>query len=94
MMSLESGVSPVLVHTTSNRGMTPEEWAELLLSKIIHIANSAPPAIREQAQAFKDQLRPVLVYYLRQAALSDRTTIENHLRAAGHGDLAETIRRL
>ena len=48
----------VTIHTTENRGHSPEEVAERCLDKIIQVSESAPPAIREQAYAFRDVLRP------------------------------------
>jgi hypothetical protein len=43
--------------------------------------------IRDQAEAFKNNLRVVLIQYLQQAVRSDRTTIANRLREAGHPEL-------
>jgi len=87
-------VGSVFVHTTSGRGFTPEEVAERCLDKIISVSEDANPAIRAQADAFRDQLRAVLVFYMKQAISSDRTTIYNALNDAGQKDLAEMIRRL
>lgn len=86
-------VMPVTVKSTDGRGLTPEEIAELCLEKILHVSESAPPVIRDQAQAFKDQIRGVLIHYMRQAAASDRTTVYNMLADAGQPELAESIRR-
>lgn len=82
------------VITTSERGMTPEEVADLALNKLISISDTAPPAIAEQAKAFKGRMRLVLIHYMRQAIASDRTTVYNALQREGHSDLAEFIRRL
>ncbi len=87
-------VGSVFVHTTSGRGFTPEEVAERCLDKIISVSEDANPAIRAQADAFRDQLRAVLVFYMKQAVSSDRTTIYNALNDAGQKNLAEMIRRL
>jgi hypothetical protein len=84
----------VLVETTSGRGFSPEEWTERLLNKIIHIADTAPPAIRDQAIAFRDSMRPAIVYYMKQAINSDRTTLTAKLKQAGHDDVADLIGRL
>jgi hypothetical protein len=89
-----SEVGSVFVQTTSGRGFTPEEVAERCLNKIIAVSEDANPVIREQADAFKNQLRAVLVFYMKQAISSDRTTVYNALLSAGQKDLAETIRRL
>ena len=77
----------VMVHSTSGRGFTPEELAEQALDKIVYVGSKSHPVIREQAEAFKNNLRVVLVHYLQQAVRSDRTTIANRLREAGHPEL-------
>jgi len=89
-----SDVGSVFFQTTSGRGFTPEEVAERCLNKIIAVSEDANPIIREQADAFKNHIRAVLVFYMKQAISSDRTTVYNALLDAGQKDLAETIRRL
>jgi hypothetical protein len=87
-------VGDFLVKTTENRGFTPEEITEDLLTKLIFISGESHPAIREQAVAFRDQIRPVIVYYMKQAVRSDRTTLAAQLSKQGHNDMADIIRRL
>tara|TARA_B100000927_G_scaffold291275_1_gene292671 strand:+ start:3136 stop:3426 length:291 start_codon:yes stop_codon:yes gene_type:complete len=96
MMSVSTDVEvgSVVVHTTKNRGFTPEEIAERCLDKIVSVADTALPEVRAQAQAFKDHIRAVLVFYMKEAANSDRTTVYNALVDAGQKDLAELIRRM
>mgnify|MGYP003345715604 CR=1 FL=1 len=77
----------VKILTTSGRGFTPEELAEQALDKIVYVGSKSHPAIREQAEAFKNNLRVVLTHYLQQAVRSDRTTIANRLREAGYPEL-------
>jgi len=84
----------VNVQTTNNRGFTPEELAEQALEKIVSVSENADPIVREQARAFQDRIRHVLVHYLKQAARSDRTTVCAALDAAGQPRLSEMIRRL
>jgi hypothetical protein len=79
------------VHTTSHRGHTPEEIAEFALAKIMYVSKDANPLIRDQAEAFKGYIRQVLVKYLKQAVKSDRTTLSNRLREAGHSDLIKIL---
>ena len=79
------------VHTTSGRGHTPEEVAEFALDKIMYVSKDANPLIREQAETFKDYIRQVLIKYLKQAVQSDRTTLANRLREAGHSDLIKIL---
>lgn len=87
-------VGDFLVRTTENRGFTPEEITEDLLTKLIFISGEAHPVIKEQAVAFRDQIRPVIVYYMKQAVRSDRTTLAAQLSKQGHTDMADIIRRL
>jgi hypothetical protein len=87
-------VGSVNVHTTQNRGFSPDEIAERCLDKIISVADTAVPEVQAQAQAFKDRIRAVLVFYMKEAANSDRTTVYNALLDAGQKDLAELIRRM
>lgn len=88
------GAGIVEVQTTNHRGFSPEEIAERCLSKIIRVSDTAPPAIRDQAEAFQKHIRSVLVFYMKEMVQSDRTTTFNALCDAGHKDLAEMIRRL
>ena len=81
----------VKVIATKGRGHTPEEIAEFALAKILYVSKDANPLIREQAEAFKGYIREVLVKYLKQAVQSDRTTLANKLRDAGHSDLIKIL---
>ena len=82
------------VRTTENRGFTPEELAEQCMQKVISVADTAPPGLREQARAFSKDIERLVAYYMRQAIRSDRTTVYTALADAGHPELAELIRRL
>ena len=79
------------VHTTEGRGHTPEELADMAIDKIIYVSKDANPLISDQAEAFKSYIRQVLVKYLKQAVTSDRTTLANKLRQAGHSDLIKIL---
>ena len=87
--------APVIgVKTTDNRGFTPDELAEQCVDKIISVSDSAHPGIRDQARAFSKHVETLVAYYMRQAIRSDRTTVYNAIKDAGHPELAELIRRL
>lgn len=77
----------VTVHSTDNRGFTPEELAERAVEKIIYVGSQSHPVIREQAEAFKKHIHSVVVAYMKQAVVSHNTTIANRLRQAGHPEL-------
>ena len=82
------------VHTTKNRGFTTEEVAARCASKIVSVSDSAHPALRDQAIAYKSAIENVISHYMKEAVASDRTTVYNALVDAGHPELAELIRRL
>lgn len=78
----------VMVQALNGRGATPEELADRALDKIIAISETAPLEIKMQAQAYREQLRVVLVDYMKQAIRSHNTTVSNRLTQRGHADLA------
>lgn len=87
MFDASGALGIVEVQTTDGRGFTPEEIAERALDKIIYVGSNAHPAIRDQAEAFKDHIRAVLVFYLHEAVRSDRVTLSNKLREAGFPEM-------
>ena len=86
---LTMSVGNVMVHTTNNRGFTPED-----VDRIISISDQANPVLQQQAHAFKSNIEAVVAGYIKEAIQSDRTTIYNALNDAGEPKLAELIRRL
>ena len=85
------GIGNVMVATTNGRGSTPEEIAERALDKIIHVGSSTHPAIRDQAEAFRDAIRQVLVYYMHEAIRSNNVTLKNKITKAGHPELVAIL---
>ena len=77
----------------SGRGFTPEELAENALDRIISISGTADPVIRQQAEAFREHIRAVLISYGRQCVKSNHTTIANRLRDAGHPELTQLLEK-
>tara|TARA_Y100000593_G_C4077154_1_gene222071 strand:+ start:138 stop:428 length:291 start_codon:yes stop_codon:yes gene_type:complete len=96
MLDIEISASPGAfeVQTTKERGHTPEELAMNAISKIISIADSADPVIKQQAEAFRERMFYVIVQALEQAVKSDRTTLYNEFKRQGHTDLAEILRKM
>ena len=84
----------VSVVTTDRRGLTPEELAARCVERIVSVSNNAPPAIRDQAVAFRAAVEHVVLHYLREAVKNDRVTVQNALVEAGHPTLAEAIQKL
>ena len=94
-MLMELPKTPIVnVHTTHNRGSTPEEVASRCADKIIQVGNNAPIEIQEQARAYKEHIEKVIAFYMKEAIKSDRTTVVNAIKNAGQEKLAELIRRL
>ena len=86
-------VSGVEVRTTSNRGFTPDEVAQRCVDKIISVGDQTHPAIRDQAQAFKEHIRAVVAFYIKDAIRNDRHTIAMRLKDAGHPELTTILER-
>lgn len=74
-------VGNVMVSTTNNRGHSAEELAEMALGKIFYIGADAPEPIKAQALAYQENLRSILVFYMRQAMLSERVTMKAEIAA-------------
>lgn len=92
MFNVASGdVGSVVVQTVNGRGFTPEEIAERALDKIVYVSSQSHPAIREQAEAFKDNIRKVLVFYMHEAIRSNNVTLTNKLNNAGHAELVKIL---
>ena len=81
----------VEVLTTNNRGFSPEEIAERALDKIIYVGGQTHPYIRDQAEAFREQIRQTLIFYMYEAIKSDRTTIAARLRDSGFPELIQLL---
>jgi len=86
-----SDVGNVLVMTTQGRGSSPEEIAERALDKIIYVGSQTHPAIREQAEAYRDNIRKVLVYYMHETIRAHNVTLVNRFNQAGHPELTSIL---
>ena len=94
MLDASTNIGFALVYTSTNKGHTPEQIAEMALGKMMVVAEDANPFIRDQAIEYQDQLRKILIYYMKKMAASERTTLWALMRSQGHEDVAEIIRRL
>lgn len=82
----------VNVVTTSNHGFPVEHWADRASDTIISVGQQSHPVIAEQANAFKDTIRHVILHYMKEAVKSDRTTLIASLEKAGQQDMANLLR--
>lgn len=81
----------IKVMTTQGRGFTPEEVAERALDKIIAVGGQSHPIIREQAEAFRENIRKVLVFYMKEAVRSHNVTLVNKFKKAGYPELIKIL---
>lgn len=88
---LETALGNVKIMTTEGRGFSAEELAERALDQIINVGENAPPVIADQARAFRDNLREVLVYYMREAMRSRNVTLAAKFTKAGFPELVKLI---
>jgi len=96
MFSVKGGIEAgfVTVVASNNGGLSDDQISDMATNKIIAVSETAPEPIRQQAQAFSDNVRNVVHYHIELARREERATIAHKLREAGHPDLANTIRRI
>jgi hypothetical protein len=88
---VQSFVGSVFVETTQARGWTPEELAVRAADKIIYVGDQSHPAVQAQARAFKENVKQVVAFYLKEAVEQDRATIAARLTQAGHPNLVHLL---
>jgi hypothetical protein len=93
-LAVDSTIGDVVVKTTENRGLSPEELAERAVDQIVSVSDSVDPIVRQQAEAFKNRIYHVVLGIIKQAVKSDRTTLYNEFIQQGHSDIADILRRL
>lgn len=71
MVKIELGNATVKI--VNGRTMTAEEWADIAIDKIIHVADTAIPEVREPALAFKNKVWAILVEYIRKAVQEEKS---------------------
>lgn len=96
MFDIKIGTSEEMpfVKTTSNRGHTPEEVAELCMDRLIKVGDNAHPLLQAQARAFREQMLAVVTQYIKMGIQQDRATLCAELRKSGQHELADQLRRL
>tara|TARA_Y100001972_G_C7615249_1_gene308479 strand:- start:722 stop:1006 length:285 start_codon:yes stop_codon:yes gene_type:complete len=94
MLQTQTEVMDVQVHTTNNKGHDPQFWVDRVMERLLSVSENADPIVKEQAKAFKDSIQALLLFYIKQAIKSDRSTVAGLLDKQGHKDMADIIRRL
>jgi len=90
----EIKVSSVNVMTSDEGGLSSEQVVELAMDRILKVSDTAPPAIKEQAEVFQNNIRQVLYYYIELARREERGTIARRMANSGHNDIADLVRRI
>jgi len=88
---LETAIGTVHIMTSNGRGFSAEELTERALNQIINVGENAPPVIAEQARAYRENLREVLLYFMREAMRSRNVTLANKFVEAGFPELVKLI---
>ena len=73
--------------------LSTEGGMEVGIVKVGTVSNRGftPEEIAEQAEAFRKEIKGVLVSYLRQAVVSHNTTLTNRFKDAGHPELVKLL---
>tara|TARA_R100001163_G_scaffold63521_1_gene55639 strand:- start:224 stop:517 length:294 start_codon:yes stop_codon:yes gene_type:complete len=82
------------VATQTNKGHSPEFWAEKCTARICGISENAEPHIRQQAEAYRLAIYSTILYYIKEAINSERCTMRNMLISQGDNDLANILKEL
>jgi hypothetical protein len=92
--SSDSGLGTVQVTATSNRGHPVAFWIDDVTAALVHVADSAPPPIRDQAMAFREAIRREVARGMASAVQSHHTTLLYHLNKAGMREAAALIQTI
>jgi len=87
----KSSLGSIEVATTHGRGATPEELAERAVNRIISVGDNSHPLVAEQARAFKQDVKNIMVFYLKEAVRSNQVTVANAFNKAGYPELINLL---
>lgn len=76
-------VGSVSVYTSSNGGHTAEFYTQRLLDRLIHIADTAPEQIKEQARHYRATMEILILQTIKSAMASERSTVLAEQRRGG-----------
>lgn len=93
MQAIGSALPGIIQATITNgRGHDPRTWAEMAANKIMFVSDQAPQPIRDQAYAFKAQVREAVAFYISQALHEQLVYLVNDLAREGMHEAAEMVR--
>ena len=96
MISVNSPVvlGGVNVMTSDDGGLTSDQVTDLAMDKIMTVSETAPPVIKEQAEAFRTNVRNVVHHYIELARREERATIARRMDKLGNSEIADLVRRI
>lgn len=94
MMYPQIKIGNVDVRTNGAANYSPEYVAQRMVERIIHVSEGAPPAIRDQALAFKDQVYALILSSATQIINAERERISRELDGAGMAEAAVLVRTM
>ena len=83
-----------MVATSNDGGHDPDFWAKIVTDRLVSISENADPHVRQQAEAFRQQVYEVVLRGINSAIASDRTTLSVILRRQGHNHMADLLKEL
>lgn len=89
-----AGFGEITVKTETNKGHSPEFWAEQCTNRICGISENAQDHIRQQAEEYRLAIYNTILYHIKCAMNSERCTMANLLGTQGHEDLAKILKEL
>jgi len=84
----------VNVMTSEQGGLSSEQVTDLAMDKIMKVSETAPPEIKQQAEAFRTNVRNVVYHYIQLARQEERATIARRMDKIGNSEMADLVRRI
>lgn len=96
MISVTSGLETGIVNvmTSEQGGLSSEQVTDLAMDKIMKVSETAPPEIKQQAEAFRTNVRNVVYQYIQLARQEERATIARRMDKIGNSEMADLVRRI
>ena len=87
-------IPSVTVATSAGGGLSPEQLAELCCEKLIKVGDNLAPEIREQAEAYRERMRQVVLHYINHAVRAEKDRCVHAASSGGYDQLAHLLRSL
>lgn len=94
MLNMKIGaILTPMVKTSDHGGLSTEDLTELCVNRILSVADSAPPEIREQARLFRNSLEKTVYEHLKRARGAERANCIQICLRGGEENAASLLRR-